>query len=255
LERLDLLHVSTDIAYALLESGAEIYRVEESILRMFKAYGMDGGSVFAIPTFLLVSLPGDDGKPLTEMRRIGNHGSDLAKVGAYNDLCRRICKNAPDAESIRREMQTITAIPHHPFWLQVAAFGVVGLGFTLLFGGSGIDAAAALLCGMAIKLVLHQFDRFEANSFFTTICVSFVAGAAAFGLVQLGFGQNLDKIIIGVLMNLVPGVALTNFMRDIIAGDLIAGLTKLVEALLTATGIALGTGVALSLGRALMGVL
>ncbi|MPN46200.1 hypothetical protein SDC9_193783 [bioreactor metagenome] len=53
----------------------------------------------------------------------------------------------------------------------------------------------------------------------------------------------------------MPGVALTNFMRDIIAGDLIAGLTKLVEALLTATGIALGTGVALSLGRALMGVL
>ena len=82
-----------------------------------------------------------------------------------------------------------------------------------------------------------------------------MAGATAFGLVQLGFGQNLDKIIIGVLMNLVPGVALTNFMRDIIAGDLIAGLTKLVEALLTATGIALGTGVALSLGRALMGVL
>ena len=255
MERLDLLHVTTDIAYALLKSGAEIYRVEESILRIFKAYGMDGGSVFAIPTFLLVSLPGDDDKPLTEMRRIGNHSSDLAKVGAYNDLCRRICKNIPAAESIRREMQTITTIPQHPFWLQVLAFGVVGFGFTLLFGGSGIDAAAALLCGIAIKLVLHQFDRFEANSFFTTICVSFVAGATAFGLVQLGFGQNLDKIVIGVLMNLVPGVALTNFMRDIIAGDLIAGLTKLVEALLTATGIALGTGVALSLGRTLMGVL
>ena len=55
-------------------------------------------------------------------------------------------------------------------------------------------------------------------------------------------------------MNLVPGVVLTNVMRDMIAGDLVAGLTKLAQALITAPGIALGTGVAISLGRVILGV-
>lgn len=67
------------------------------------------------------------------------------------------------------------------------------------------------------------------------------------------FAHNVDKIIIGALMLLVPGVAVTNSMRDIIAGDLIAGLMKMVEALMVATAIAIGTGGALSISRYLWG--
>lgn len=251
----ELLNTSTDVAFALLESGAEIYRVEEAIHRIFRAYGVEQGAVFAIPTLLILSVQDDKGHPLTEIRRLGNHGSDLAKVDAYNNLCRQICQERPSFEAIRRELARIARGPRYSVLQQTAAFAMVAFGFTLLFGGGPADAVCSLLCGAAVRVVLYQFQRFEANSFFTTIMASFAAAALAFAGVQSGLGQNLDKIIIGVLMNLVPGVALTNVMRDVIAGDLIAGLTKLVEALLVATGIALGTGVALSLGRALLGVL
>jgi uncharacterized membrane protein YjjP (DUF1212 family) len=46
-------------------------------------------------------------------------------------------------------------------------------------------------------------------------------------------------------MTLVPGVAITNAMRDVIAGDLLAGTMKGVEALLIALALAAGTAVAL----------
>ena len=65
-------------------------------------------------------------------------------------------------------------------------------------------------------------------------------------LVWLGLGVHTDAMIIGCLMNLVPGVALTSFMQNVIAGDLIAGLTRLAEALLIAVAVALGTALALA---------
>ena len=66
----------------------------------------------------------------------------------------------------------------------------------------------------------------------------------------MGLGHNPDFITIGALMILVPGIAFTNAMRDIMAGDLTSGVNKVVEALLIATAIALGTGFVLSLAPA-----
>ena len=37
-------------------------------------------------------------------------------------------------------------------------------------------------------------------------------------------------------MALVPGIAMTNAMRDIMAGDMVAGISKAAEALLKADG-------------------
>ena len=251
----EFLNTTTDIAYALLESGAEIYRVEEAVTRIFDAYGVREGHIFAIPTLLILSMQDESGKNLTTIRRLGSHGSDLSRVNAYNDLCRAICREKPDFGQIRRDLARIGRFPNYTALQQVAAGGMVAFGFALLFGGSIIDAACALAWGILVKLVLYFLEKYEANGFFTTIVASFVAAGLSFIGFQLGLGENLDKIIIGVLMNLVPGVVLTNVMRDMIAGDLIAGLTKLAQALITATGIALGTGTAISLGRVLWGVI
>ena len=81
------------------------------------------------------------------------------------------------------------------------------------------------------------------------------AALLAAGLTDLGVGEHIDLIIIGAIMAQAPGLVITNFMRDIMAGDMMSGLVKLAEALLTGAGIALGTGVALSLVNAVWGVL
>ena len=75
---------------------------------------------------------------------------------------------------------------------------------------------------------------------------SAVIALIAFAGIRLGLGSNMDKIIIGAIMTLVPGVAITNIMRDIISGDIITGTTKLAEVLLVATSIAIGIALMLS---------
>lgn len=250
----DLINTATDVGYMLLANGAEIYRVEESMQRIFLAYAVETGEIFVIPTCIYVTISTPDGRPITKIKRLYSRCTNLDKVEQGNDLCRRICRDVPDFKTIRRELQKIDQSPNYSFLQQILAFGLVSFAFTLFYGGNLADAVCAIFCGAAVKGISFQMEKFHANSFFTNILSSGAAAAIALIAVHFNVGLNSDKIIIGALMNLVPGIAITSFMRDLIAGDLIAGLIRFTESLLVATAIAIGAGIALTATRAIWGV-
>lgn len=250
----ELINTATEVGHMLLANGAEIYRVEESIQRIVRAYSAGSADVFAIPTCIYVTVGTPDGRPLTKIKRCYTRGVNLDKVDRVNDLCRRICRDRPDFGEIRAELRGIDARPVYTFLEQVLAFSLIAFAFTLFYGGTLPDALVAVVCGAVMKVVSHQMNRFRANSFFTNILASGAGALIALTAVHYNFGLNSDKIIIGALMNLVPGIAITSFMRDLIAGDLIAGLIRFTESLLVATAIALGAGTALTITRAVWGV-
>jgi uncharacterized membrane protein YjjP (DUF1212 family) len=90
-----LLDVAVELAYRLAMSGAETFRVEDSVNRIMHSYGI-AAETFAIPNCLHVSIETPDGSPITRMRRIGFHGNDLDAVEKYSNLSRRICAEKPD---------------------------------------------------------------------------------------------------------------------------------------------------------------
>ena len=250
----ELINAATDVGYMLLANGAEIYRVEESMQRIFQAYAVVASDIFAIPTCIYVTISTAEGRPVTKIRRLHSRCTNLDKVDRVNDLCRRICRDTPDFKTIYQALRQIDSRPNYSFFEQVLASSLVGFAFTLFYGGNFADAVCAIFCGAAIKVISYQMDRFHANSFFTNIIASGASAFIALLAVHYNVGLNADKIIIGALMNLVPGIAITSFMRDLIAGDLIAGLIRLTESLLVATAIAIGSGVALTVTRAVWGV-
>ena len=249
-----LLCLVSEMGYRLMESGAEIYRVEESIRRLLLAYGAVQGEVFAIPNCIIVSLTSPQGQPLTQIRRMPNHGTDIYLLEKYNDLCRRLCREAPPFDEALAQMEAI-AWSHQVYSLPVQLGAhFVGCGmFSLFYGGTLLDGLCGGVCGMVICLCLRFMSRLGANLFFKTIAGGALSALAAIVLVALGAGQNLDRIIIGALMVLVPGIAMTNAMRDIMAGDMVAGISKAAEALLIGAAIALGTALPLGLARMLTG--
>ncbi len=249
-----LVNTVADVGYLLIANGAEISRAEESMRRIFAAYGAERSEVFAIPTFLSISVSTPAGRPVTALRRILSRRVDMTRVDLANSLCRRVCRTTPDFSAVSRELRRISARRPFPFPVQVAGFAVVAFGFTLFYGGSYADAAVALLCGAVAKLVCRLLERLRTNLFFVNVAASFVAAAIALSFAQFFAQLSYDKIIIGALMNLVPGIAITDFMRDIIAGDLIAGLLRLAESVLVAGAIAIGAGIALTAVRMLWGV-
>ncbi|MBE6822228.1 MAG: threonine/serine exporter family protein [Ruminococcaceae bacterium] len=249
----ELINTATDVGYMLLSNGAEIYRVEESMQRIFRAYSVDG-EIFAIPTCIFVTIHTEDDRPVTKIRRCYSRTTNLDKVDRVNDLCRRICRDTPDFKTIRRELRGIDARPNYTGTQQVLAFSMVAFAFTLFYGGTFADAFVAVFCGAAIKIVSEQMERFHANSFFVNILASAVSAAIALTAAHYNVYLNPDKIIIGALMNMVPGIAITSFMRDLMAGDLVAGLIRLTESLLVAAAIAIGSGLVLTATRLLWGV-
>ena len=249
-----LLDMVSEMGYRLMKSGAEIYRVEESIQRLLQAYGAPRGEVFAIPNCLMVSLTSPDGRPVTQIRRMPTHGTDIYLLEKYNGLCRRLCRETPAFEEALEQMEAITRT-HRVYSLptQLAAH-FLGCGmFSLFYGGTPADGLCGGLCGMVIGLCMALMTRLGANLFFRTIAGGAASALAAVALIRLGVGQNQDLIIIGALMALVPGIAMTNAMRDIMAGDMVAGISKAAEALLIGAAIALGTALALGLTRMVTG--
>ncbi|MEG0693062.1 MAG: threonine/serine exporter family protein [Oscillospiraceae bacterium] len=241
----ELLDISITLGYRLLESGAETYRVEESVTRILHAYGIPNTEVFAIPSCIITTIATRDGQSHTRMKRITTRGTNLNKVTMLNDLCRRICAKTPSYLDVKIELDTIINSKVYSPLLQLFAVALASFSFCIFFGGGMVDGLVAIVCGVLMKLVLNPMEKLHTNLFFQYVVGSAIVTCIAFTMVQLGIGNLVDKIVIGTLMNLVPGVALTNSMRDIIAGDLLAGIIKLTEAIMIAIAMALGTGIAL----------
>ncbi len=242
-----LLDLATDLGYRLAMSGAETYRVEESINLLLNAYGITS-EVFAIPNCLTVSIETQDGQPLTRMKRIGYHGNDLDSVERYTNLSRKLCAEKPDPKTAQKLLNETTAsctVYSRPIYF--AGNFLAACGFAIFFGSTIPDSLLAGLCGILVGYVGLIMDKLKANLFFRTIIASFLMSLLAYSMSSFHIAQNADTVIIGTLMILVPGLLFTNAMRDIIYGDTNSGTNRIVQVFLIAAAIALGTAAAWNL--------
>ena len=236
-----LLDLATDIGYELAMSGAETFRIEESINRIMLTYGVTA-EVFAIPNCLIVSIETPEGELMTRMRRIGYHGNDLDGVECFNAMSRAICNRKPSIEEARSWFDQCHLVRKN-YSLPVYLFGnaIGAFGFAFFFGGNLADGLLSAVCGLVIGLMSKFMGNIKTNPFFKTIASSFVMALIAYSMASFGLTNNVDAVIIGALMILVPGLLFTNAMRDIIYGDTNSGVNRIVQVLLIAMAIALGT--------------
>ena len=147
-----LLNLGAELGRQLMASGAEIYRVEESVNRLLTAYGLQP-QVFAIPNCLIVSVNTPEGHPLTRMCRIPAHGTDIELLERCNALCRRLCREVPpidQALSLVNHLQD--DLRHFPAYVLPISYMVTSAFFALFFGGSLPDCLSAALCGLSVAL-------------------------------------------------------------------------------------------------------
>lgn len=245
-----LLSGCCEVACQLLRHGAEIQRAEDTAHRILAAYGLEC-EVFAIPNCVWVSAPCPDGRIRTVMRRVPAISTNIEGIERFNDLSRRLCAAPPgDPGDILAQCRaTAAGLRRYPNAACVLGYFVGAFFFALFFSGGLAEAVAAGLAGMASGVCLTALNRIGANGFLTTLASAFVLGGAACGIGALGAPISLEITIAGAIMVLVPGLVFTNFMSDLLTGDMVAGLATFARAVLSAGAIALGAGIAMSLFR------
>lgn len=247
-----ILAIALDVGAETLRVGGEIHRVEDTVTRICRAYGAETVEVFAITSLITAEVRMPDGSYATRNRRVPTTYNHLARLEALNALSRTICKQPISADEVAARLDAIRRYRPVPEWLCYVGGMLATGGFAVFFGGTLWDGLAAA----AIAFLLTLFARLrplQINSMVKSLISSFAAGILSVLCVTIGFGDNVDKIIIGTIMLEIPGLSFGNALRDLLCGDTLAGTMRFIQAILQALMVALGYMAALVLLRQQIG--
>lgn len=237
----------------MLKSGAEVYRVEDTLRRLLLQVGANEVETIVTPTGIYLSI-GLDGQIFSAVRRVTRGSADLNLVCSLNQFSRTITKDTSPDEALTTVLSLANNPPTYSKVVLSAAAGLAGACFALLFGGNLLESLAGGAGALLVFLACLGLSERNVNRFVADYTGGAVAALSAV-LLSLVLPIRIEPAVIGAIMTLVPGVLLTNAVRDSISGDLLSGAARMVEALFVSVAVAGGVGTVLSLWARLGGSL
>lgn len=232
-------------AQTILECSGEIYRAEETAIRICGAFGLEA-EIICFPTGYTLHAVQPDGTGLTRIKRVRDRNIHLRMLDEVNRISRRCCDGELDAQSALEALRSLRSGAAPRGRLKVAAFAVAAGFFSVMFGGGLLEFLLSAAAGALAQAIIPLLVRLRAPSTLMTLFSAFAASVCALALIAL-FGGAQEPIITGAIMPLLPGLAVTNAVRDTMRGDLVGGMARTTESLLSAILIAAGVAIALML--------
>ncbi len=251
----EILILATKAGKIMMKSGAEIYRVEDTISRICEACGVDHVNVFAMPTGIFVSINNEDqDDTVTYIKRIKSSETNLSRISEVNKFSREFTTTDLSIESGMKILEEIEGSHLYPFWIRALSASLVASCFSILFGGAALDFLVSFIVGATCYMLSRFLEKYEINFFIRGfVCCAWAAFCALLAASSLS-GATYSCIIMGCLMLFVPGVAITNAIRDFLSGDMLAGLARMTEAALIGISLAAGAGVVIEIWNLLGGI-
>ena len=249
-----LADVAMQAGTLMLRAGAEIYRVEDTMQRILNTSGAETTEVLVLSTAIVLTIDDPSGPTISKMQRISVRGTNLGMICDVNELSRRYCAGEMDLNEMKEGLERLCNQVPYPTWLRYLCTLVTVIAFTLLLGGDAKDALISGGAAVVLAVVQIGFSG-RGLGWFIRYMVA-LAGATFFvSLVQVIFHVecNQEVIVAGTAMPLLPGVAITNAIRDTLHGDYISGAARVMEAFVKAVSCAVGIGIGLYLGSLLTG--
>ena len=236
----ELAECLLDMGALLLDCGAEISRVEETLMRMGRAYGARHVDAFAITSIITLTMEFADEDAITETRRIySSAGTDFYRLEKLNDLSRSCCAAPIPVEELKAKLEHVAAGKKPEsviLWGSILAAG----GFAVFFGGTVWDGLTAAAFALLICFLQKRLGRTQISTTGSNLFISFLSGLGVGLLCRLVPVLHMDMILIGDIMLLIPGIAMTNSIRNMLGGNTISGAVRLLESLIWAVALAGG---------------
>ena len=242
--KLDAVCLATRL---ILESGGETYRAEETAEKMCRGFGITSVDVLALPTGATITIRTEDGSTMTRVARVNKRGMNLARIDECNRVSRKVYAGKLNPEEALAELERITADAPFSQTVMLIACALSSGFFTIMLGGRWPDFFVSLVCGLMTQMLLPFLAKRSVPAVLSSMIASFLVTFVAL-LSEAWFPQVLiEPIISGAIMPILPGLAMTNAIRDTIRGDLVSGGARTVDAVLCATLLAAGVGIMMSL--------
>lgn len=238
------LCTALDVGENMLKCGAEVHRVEDSVARICTAYGAEHVEVFSIPSLIIAAVRLPDGTYSSQVRRILSNSRNLGRLELFNSVSRKLCEECPDFDEAQRLIKEAKAKKLYPKYISYIGAALTAGAFAAFFGGSWRDALIAAIVGVFLNFCdSHRLPYVNQLTHYT-IC-SFLSGLVSMLFYHLGAVESADKVMIGVIMILIPGLSLDVALRDLLCGETVSGLMGFMQSLLSAAMLAVGFTVAI----------
>ena len=245
-----IMELAYEAGAILLENGAEISRVDETMRRIAGHYGVDDENFFVLSNGIMATAKG-----FARTKFIPIKGASLDKVVAVNQLSREVSVGKCDLDQLESRLKSIRAMRPKPAWEQIAASAFGSAAFCIIFGGGFADSIAAFVAGLVLWVYMLFVGYRHLSRIAGAITGSLLATLLCGVMFRLGLGTHLSNMIIGAIIPLIPGVPFTNGIRDLAHEDYIAGVTRLLDALLTFFCISMGVALAFMLDATISGTM
>lgn len=237
----------------LLRGGAEIFRVQETMIRILQTYGIEEYNVYVISNGIFATINETNDEFLSAVRHVPLCGVDLGRIIEANQISREICEGTCSIEQAFVRLNKMKE-PSGVSWEQLISACGLGSGcFCYLFGGNIIDSLLAFFLGLGLEIFLLLAGQYHISKFISGIIGSALVTLGSAWAVYCGMDISFDKVVIGSIIPLVPGVVFTTSIREFFNGDYLSGSIHLIDALLSGVCIAVGVGGAIRLFQVLMG--
>ena len=233
----------------MLCSGAETYRVEDTMHHILKtADNLEMAEVLVIMTGITATIKQKDENVISIVKRVNRRTTNMSRIMEVNDISRRYCGEEITLEEAYKELSGLKKNIYSRLENRLGVLGIC-VGFSIFFGGGIREILVTLLVGLVLTACMTIGDKMRFHAYLQDVFGSFGIAVSSLLLSSL-VKVNLDTVIISSIMPMVPGVAITNAVRDTLQGDYLSGSARVLEAFLKAAGIAVG----IAIGLLLMGV-
>ena len=231
----------------ILESGGETFRAEETVERMCQGLGIPKVDVLALPTGLMLTLTLEDDSAYSRLVRVHNRSTDLSRMDQCNDISRKVASGQMSAEEALAALKELRKPMPQRRWVLVGASALSAASFTVMLGGSWLDFGVSFFCGALVQAVLPPLMKMRVPVLISSMIAGALTTLMALVSTLALADVSIEPIISGAIMPLLPGLAVTNAMRDTIRGDLVSGGARVIEAILSVMMLAAGIGLMLSM--------
>lgn len=229
----------------MIENGGETYRAEECCISILNGCGAKEVNVIALPTAVIATAE-IDGEMRTECASVKNRTINLSMIDRINAVSRRIAMCEITVEEGFEILEKRSDESGMRPVVRALLFSLASGSFAVIFGGGVGEFIAAYFAAFFCRYFVQFVESITSYNFLSTLGGSMIIAVCARLAAVFYNTIEVEPVIIGAIMPLVPGLAMTNALRDTINGDLISGLSRGVETLICAIAIASGVAIVLA---------